>query len=91
MAGARRRRRRAPIRVTADPPASTSSIAVTPAEKAVLPMIPARQRPNDPAITNIAVGNDATTIRTHDRSLSPEVSCVLPEPAIEYASARLSV
>ena len=73
------------------PPTSTSSIAVTPNEKAVLAMIPARQRPNEPAMISIAVGNDATTVRIQDRSLSPDASCVLPEPAIECASARLSV
>jgi hypothetical protein len=54
-------------------------------------MVPAWRGPNDPAMTSIAAGNEAMTIKTHERSLSPDVSWLLPEPAIDYASAALSV
>lgn len=50
-------------------------------------MIPARQSPNDPAMINIATGNDAITLTTHKKSLRADVTWLLPEPAIEYASA----
>ena len=59
--------------------------------KGPLEMIPARQSPNDPDMTSIAAGNEATIVKIHDRSLSPEVSWMLPGPEIEYASARFSV
>jgi hypothetical protein len=34
---------------------------------------------------SIAAGNDATIMQTHERSFSPDVSVLFPEPAIEYA------
>src|SRR5207244_11110150 len=73
------------------PPARTGTTAATPAPKNAFEMIPARWSPNVPAMINIAAGNDAITIKTHERSLSPDVIWVLPEPAIEYASAAFSV
>jgi hypothetical protein len=36
-------------------------------------MILACRSPNVPAMINIAAGNDATTFKVHERSLSPEV------------------
>jgi hypothetical protein len=33
----------------------------------------------------------ATTIKTHEKSLSPDVSWLVPEPAIEYASVALTM
>ena len=62
-----------------------------PPAKAAFEMIPARQSPNDPDMISIAAGNDATIVKIHERSLSPDVIWLLPEPAIEYASARFSV
>jgi hypothetical protein len=65
------------------PPIRTSTTAATPAEKNAFEIIPARQSPNVPAMINIAAGNDAITIKTHDKSLSPDVISLFPEPAIE--------
>src|SRR5262245_3020700 len=62
-------------------------MAVTPSAKPRLERIPARQSPNDPDMITIAVGNALRTIRAQVRSLSPDVSMLFPEPAIEYASA----
>jgi hypothetical protein len=39
----------------------------TPAANAAFEMIPARQSPNDPAMTNIAAENNTITDRAHAR------------------------
>jgi hypothetical protein len=44
-----------------------------PGDRRIFEMIPARHSPKDPAMINIAAGNDARTIKTHERSLSPDV------------------
>jgi hypothetical protein len=42
-------------------------------------------------MTDIAAENDTITDRAHARSLSPDVTSVLPDPAIENASAARTV
>src|SRR5262245_7518869 len=69
------------------PPSTPSTTAITPNPKSVLEIIPARQSPNDPAITSIAVGHAVNTTSAHVKSFSPDSSVLLPEPAIEYARA----
>src|SRR5262249_55017857 len=69
------------------PPARASTTAATPAAKAALEIIPPRQRPNDPAMISIARGNEVSTTKAHATSFNPDVSEVVPEPAIEYESA----
>ena len=58
-------------------------MAVTPSAKPRLERIPARHSPNEPDMITIAVGNALSTMRTHVRSLRPDVSMVFPEPAME--------
>jgi hypothetical protein len=52
-----------PSRAQLVPPSRTSTTAATPAAPAAFEVIPARQSPNDPAMTNIAAENDTTTDR----------------------------
>jgi hypothetical protein len=54
-------------------------------------MRPAHERPNVPAMISIAAGNETMTTQAHARSLSPDVTALLPEPAIKYASAAPTV
>jgi hypothetical protein len=70
---------------------ASPTTAATPAQKSVFEMIPARPRPNVPALISSAAGNETMTTKAHARSLSPDVTAVLPEPAIEYASAAPTV
>ena len=56
-------------------------MAVTPAKKGPVENIPARQRPNDPDMTSMAAGNEATIGKIHERSLSADVISVLTEPS----------
>ena len=65
--------------------------ATSPAQKSTSETIPARQRPNVPAMISIAAGNEDMTTKAHARSLSPDVIVSLPEPASEYARAALKV
>lgn len=69
------------------PPTRTSTTAATPAQKSAFEIISARHSPNVPAMISIARGKELTTMHTHTRSFSPDVSVSFPEPAIEYARA----
>ena len=56
------------------PPKTTSTQPGKIAQYTELEMIPARHSPNVPAINTIAAGNDASTVRTQEKSFSADVS-----------------
>src|SRR5262249_54144648 len=67
------------------PPATPSTTPPTHAPNSAFEISFARQNPNDPAMINMARGNELNTSNAQVRSFSPEASAEFPEPAIEYA------
>ncbi len=65
--------------VLANTPAKTAPTATT---KTRLEMIPARHRPNEPAMISIARGNEVRTKAAQMTSFRPEVRASLPDPAM---------
>src|SRR5215475_9049363 len=80
-----------PLLAQVVPPSSTRTTTTTPTEKNRFEMMPARQRPNAPDMTNIAAGNARITPSTQPRSENADVTWGEPAPAIENASAACNI
>src|SRR5262249_37454219 len=80
-----------PLLAPVVPPQRVSTTAATPTAKNRLEMPPDRKSPKAPDITNIAAGNEAITKPAQVRSFSPDVTPTSAEPAIECASAALTL